>query len=103
MLQVSNGTCEEEFKFKVISNPNNSISVYPNPSKTNEDVTIKLSQKNNEFVEVKINDTNGKLIQLLNYKNLDTDIIKVHFDFSGVYFVHLKTKETNKVFKVIIN
>jgi hypothetical protein len=40
---------------------------------------------------------------LLNYKNLDTDIIKVHFDFSGVYFVHLKTKETNKVFKVIIN
>jgi hypothetical protein len=102
-LQVSNGTCEEEFMFKVISNPNNSISVYPNPSKTNEDVTLKLSQKNNEFVEVKINDTNGKLIQLLNYKNLDTDIIKVHFDFSGVYFVHLKTKETNKVFKVIIN
>lgn len=102
-LHVSNGTCEEQFLFNVISNPNKPISLYPNPSKTNEEVTIQLSKKSNEWVEVKINDSNGKLIQLLNYDNLETDTIKVHFDFSGVYFVQLKTKEANKVFKVIIN
>lgn len=103
ILEVTNGTCEDKFAFKVISNRDSNISLYPNPSKTNEEVTLKLSKKNNEFVEVKINDINGKLIQLLNYDNLDTDIIKLRFDFSGVYFVNLKTKEDNKVFKVIIN
>jgi len=103
VLEVTNGTCEDKFAFKVISNRDSSISLYPNPSKTNEEVTLKLSKKVNEFVEVKINDLNGKLIQLLNYKDLNTDIIKLRFDFSGVYFVNLKTKEDNKVFKVIIN
>lgn len=103
ILEVTNGTCEDTFAFKVISNRESSISLYPNPSKTNEEVTLKLSKKVNGFVDVKINDINGKLIQLLNYKDLNTDIIKLHFDSSGVYFVNLKTNEDNKVFKVIIN
>lgn len=103
VLEVTNGICENKFQFKVISNLNSSISLYPNPSKTNEEVTIQLAKKDNEFVEVKINDLNGKLIQYLNYNDLKTDLIKIRFDFSGVYFVNLKTKEGNKVFKVIIN
>lgn len=103
LLEVTNGICEEKIQFKVISNRNSSISLYPNPSRTNEEVTIQLAKKDNEFVEVKINDLNGKLIQLLNYNDLKTDILKIRFDFSGVYFVNLKTKEDNKVFKVIIN
>ena len=102
-LAVTNGICDDKFDFKVISYTDNLISLYPNPSKTNEEVTIKLSKKTNEFAEVKINDINGKLVQLLNYKDLDVDMIKLRFDFSGVYFVHLKTKDDNKVFKVIIN
>ena len=102
-MEVTNGICENKFQFKVISNLNSSISLYPNPSKTNEEVTIQLAKKDNEFVEVKINDLNGKLIQYLNYNDLKTDLIKIRFDFSGVYFVNLKTKEGNKVFKVIIN
>ena len=102
-LEVSNGICEEKIQFKVTSNQNSSISVYPNPSKTNEEVTIQLAQKDNEFVEVKINDLNGKLIKHLNYKDLNTDSIKIRFDFSGVYFVNLKTNQDNKIFKVIIN
>lgn len=103
LLEVTNGICDEKIQFKVISNRNSSISLYPNPSKTNEEVTIQLSKNYNEFVEVKINDLNGKLIQNLNYKDLKTNIIKIRFDFSGVYFVNLKTKEDYKVFKVIIN
>jgi hypothetical protein len=103
VLEVTNGVCEEKFQFKVISNRNSLISLYPNPSKTNQEVTIQLAQKVNEFVEVKINDLNGKLIKYLNYNNFNTDTIKIRFDFSGVYFVNLKTKEDNKVFKVIIN
>ncbi|MES2862779.1 MAG: T9SS type A sorting domain-containing protein [Bacteroidota bacterium] len=103
VLEVTNGSCEDKFDFKVVSNQNSFITLYPNPSKTNEEVTLQLSKKTNEFVEVKINDINGKLIQQLNYDNLNTDIIKLRFDFSGVYFVNLKTKEDNKVFKVIIN
>ncbi|MES2864998.1 MAG: T9SS type A sorting domain-containing protein [Bacteroidota bacterium] len=103
VLEVTNGVCEDKFAFKVISSRESFISLYPNPSKTNEEITLQLSKSNNEFVEVKITDINGKLIQLLNYKDLNTDMIKFHFDFSGVYFVHLKTKEDNKVFKVIIN
>lgn len=103
VLEVTNGVCEDKFQFKVISNTDNSVSLFPNPAKTNEEVTIRLSKKNHEFAEIKINDINGKLIQLLNYNNLDTDLIKLRFDFSGVYFVHLRTKDDNRVFKVIIN
>lgn len=103
VLEVTNGVCNEKFNFKVVSNKNSSISLYPNPCKTNQEITVQLAEKNNEFVEVKINDIKGKLIQLLNYKDLNTDIIKLRFDFSGVYFVQLKTKDDNKVFKVIIN
>ena len=103
VLELTNGTCEDRYEFKVISNRNSSISLYPNPSRTNEEVTIQLAKKDNEFVEVIINDLNGKLIQHLNYNDLKTDMIKIRFDFSGVYFVNLKTKEDNKVFKVIIN
>lgn len=103
VLDITNGICEDRFEFKVISNRNNSISLYPNPSRTNEEVTIQLAKKNNEFVEVKINDLNGKLIQYLSYYDLKTDMIKIRFDFSGVYFVNLNTKEDNKVFKIIIN
>lgn len=103
VLDVTNGICEDRFEFKVISNRNSSISLFPNPSRTNEEVTIQLAKKDNEFVEVKINDLNGKLIHHLNYIDLKTDMIKIRFDFSGVYFVNLKTTEDNKVFKVIIN
>lgn len=101
-LIVTNGICEDYYKFKVNSNSTKFISLYPNPCKVNEGITINLPQDKNQFVEVRINDINGKLIKLLNFEQLNTDTIKFNIETSGVYLINLKLDNYTKIFKVII-
>lgn len=101
-LIITNGICEDKFDFKVNSNTSNLISLFPNPSKISEEITLQLPNDFNKTIEIKINDINGKLIKLMNSDNLNQNLFKFKIETSGVYFVHLKSENLTKVFKVIV-
>jgi hypothetical protein len=102
-LIVTNGICEDKFEFKVNSNSANLVSLFPNPSKISEEITLQLTNDFNKSVEIKINDINGKLIKLMKRDNLNENSFKFKIETAGVYFVHLKSENSAKVFKVIVN
>ena len=101
-LKVSNGVCEESYEFKVISNKDNLMTIYPNPAKINEDVFLKLNYLSSK-IKIKVNDLNGRLIQNINRIDNQEQVIKLSFSTGGVFLISVETEKENKVFKIIIN
>jgi uncharacterized repeat protein (TIGR01451 family) len=92
-------TNEAKTTFATLSNPafeiDNSVSVYPNPTKNN----INISAKNN-LKSVQLFDIQGRVLQtVLENKNATT--IDVSNNANGVYFLKITTEDGCKIEKVV--
>lgn len=82
---------------------NNSLSVYPNPFKS--DFTIKLNLLNSDDIEIAINDLSGRQIELIHSGALTEGEHFINYNASGlksgVYYLTIKTNVQSIVHKII--
>ncbi len=101
LLKVNNGICVADFNFKVESQEKTSITLYPNPSKLNEDITIRIAP-NISPISIRVTDSAGKLIKQIDRNQLKDNQAVISFSTSDIYFIDVKTNVQNKIFKVIV-
>jgi serine protease len=82
---------------KETSTLENTISIYPNPTKSN----ITISQLNYQFKSCEIYSSNGQLINkiILTQNNYTIDLSKYS---SGIYFIRISNEEKNVIKKIIV-
>ncbi|TDM00439.1 MAG: hypothetical protein C4K58_04325 [Flavobacteriaceae bacterium] len=74
--------------------------IFPNPSK---DGLVTIVFNANQFAEVSAFDASGKLIRTNRFENPNYTVKLDYSSFpSGVYFIQLKTENTNTTFKLLI-
>ena len=74
------------------------VQLYPNP--TQETLTLILSSKEDVLVRYKIMDYSGKEIRNGNIVSEQSEISLVDLP-SGNYFISLKSKKENRIFKIV--
>ena len=83
----------------------NQFEIFPNP--VSERFTIKFTQQNRGEINLFITDIQGKVIIVLDRKNVDLGEHELNYNVSflqaGVYFVHLQSDKLNCSKKIIIN
>lgn len=85
---------------EVINNPS-PISVFPNP--VNEDIEIKLHDKQGKIKNVKVFNLQGQqIIQFSNFPEINTFKFNVSSFKSGMYVIHVKLEYSDNLVKFIV-
>lgn len=83
-------------------NSNGNISVSPNP--TNKNIKITGYEMSPGFYKIKLSDVYGQLVTEQDYvctgNNMETEINLSQFS-SGIYFLHIHSKNSSRVLKVV--
>ncbi|MDD3860198.1 MAG: T9SS type A sorting domain-containing protein [Bacteroidales bacterium] len=81
-----------------------SVSVFPNPASESTNLNISLTEKSD--VQISIFDIQGKLVDVINYKNLNSGRHSKEYNCSsmnaGVYIVRMKAGQDVKTTKLIV-
>lgn len=89
--------------FLLLNNDPSSISVFPNP--VSDVVTIRAEELSNGKVIIKLLDSKGSLVSddLHEHTVFDQGTLNIHLPVnmaSGLYFIHIASKQFNKILKI---
>ncbi|MCZ8296205.1 MAG: T9SS type A sorting domain-containing protein [Flavobacterium sp.] len=79
------------------------VTIYPNPTKTNEFVNIDLKLNNESRVNVEIIDVGGRIIRTRELGTVKNLLLKEIFQVSGTYVIQVNINGAIKSYKVIVN
>jgi len=101
---TKNGCIERSDCFEYIQPPyidyaNDSINIFPNPTKNN--VTLQFGVEK-EFIDIQIYTILGQLILKMTARN--TSMVEIDLpETSMVYMIHVESEDVNRVFRIIKN
>jgi len=95
--------CTKTESLKVTKGFETGIVLYPNPTRTGEDFTVRIRLNEPEDVDIKIFDMSGKLLSSKQFGGQSSYDIKDKLLTQGAYVITVVTTSQKKTFKLIIN
>ncbi|UQB68881.1 T9SS type A sorting domain-containing protein [Epilithonimonas zeae] len=95
--------CKKTGSFKITKGIENSIVLYPNPTRAGEDFNIRIRLSQSEDADIKMYDMSGKLISSKQLQGKSSYDIKDRMLSQGSYVITIVTETQQKTFKLIIN
>jgi hypothetical protein len=95
--------CTITESLKITSGLEKGIVLYPNPSHSGEDFTIRIRLNEPENVDIRLFDMSGRLLSSKHFEGQSSYDIKDRLLQSGTYIITVTTTSEKKTFKLIIN